>query len=118
MKPLQLIWDKLNASISSSPYGPWNTVHVDDLARNFALNRGCGVKCKGYYRKKKNAGRDAELRGLGIYLSRLKREVDDFEMVEHRKWERVVVGEEFVVGEYGKGTKRKKEGKESKGKGG
>jgi hypothetical protein len=29
-------------------YGPHNTLHVDDLARNFALNPANGIKIKAY----------------------------------------------------------------------
>jgi hypothetical protein len=42
VKPLQIIWSK---------FPQWscaNTVHLDDLSRNFALNPGCGLKV-GHY---------------------------------------------------------------------
>ncbi len=29
-------------------YGPHNTLHVDDLARNFALNPANGIKIRAY----------------------------------------------------------------------
>lgn len=37
VKPLQIIWNHF------PQYGPQNTVHVDDLSRNFALNPKEGI---------------------------------------------------------------------------
>mmetsp|Transcript_53909 Transcript_53909/g.122871 ORF Transcript_53909/g.122871 Transcript_53909/m.122871 type:complete len:390 (+) Transcript_53909:34-1203(+) len=67
VKPLRLLWDKFPES-----WGPSNTLHVDDLARNFALNPPNGVKCAPYYRDKSSGlqgdGADAELALLACYL--------------------------------------------------
>ena len=38
VKALDIIWRKF------PQYGPQNTIHVDDLSRNFALNPGNGLK--------------------------------------------------------------------------
>lgn len=38
VKPLKLIWEKM------SFFGPHNTIHVDDLSRNFAMNPKEGLK--------------------------------------------------------------------------
>ena len=71
VKPLQIIWSKFPR------WGSHNTVHLDDLARNFALNLGSGLKCTAYYRKKKkkrNASggiNDSELLGFGRFLELL-----------------------------------------------
>ena len=64
VKPLKIIWSKMPR------YGPNNTVAIDDLERNFLLNQGEGIKCTGYYRKKKKARQDNELVGLACYLTR------------------------------------------------
>ncbi len=42
MKALSLVWRRL------PQFGPHNTLHVDDLARNFALNPANGIKIKAY----------------------------------------------------------------------
>lgn len=93
VKPLQLIWSKLG----ESKYGPHNTVHVDDLSRNFALNKSCGLKCTAYYRKKKAAKGDVELRDMAVYLVKLAG-IEDFETVEHGEWMKVVEGKKDISG--------------------
>ncbi|GAB5036580.1 had iiid h [Nannochloropsis oceanica] len=65
VKPLQLIWTKF------PHWNETNSVHVDDLSRNFALNTGNGVKIKAYYRNAEGASEDKELVYLGRYLVRL-----------------------------------------------
>ena len=77
VKPLQLIWSKFADRWSSK-----NTVHIDDLGRNFALNLGSGIKISAYYRKKSSARRDAELLGLLRYLEELAQSKMDFDDVE------------------------------------
>ena len=87
VKPLQLIWSKFPNRWSAR-----NTVHLDDLSRNFALNVGSGLKVSAFYRKKRSASRDTELSGLSIYLSALALEASDFEIVDFRRWTDVVKG--------------------------
>ena len=43
VKPLELIWRKM-----PEYYNKHNTVHIDDLARNFALNPNAGLKVTPY----------------------------------------------------------------------
>lgn len=86
VKPLQLIWTKF------PQWGSHNTVHVDDLSRNFALNFRSGLKCKAYFRKKSSARRDVELLGLGRYLELLALSGLGFDLVDHGDWEEVVRG--------------------------
>ncbi|KAK1742395.1 ubiquitin-like domain-containing CTD phosphatase [Skeletonema marinoi] len=82
--PLQIIWTKF------PHWGAHNTVHLDDLKRNFALNIGNGLKCSAYYRKKKKSGKnDSELLGL-----------DDFETVQFDYWQ------DYVSGKLGFGKKK------------
>merc|ERR1712226_753271 len=42
VKPLQIIWSKLPEFDST------NTVHIDDLSRNFALNLSSGIQVSAY----------------------------------------------------------------------
>lgn len=86
VKPLQLIWTKF------PQYGSHNTLHIDDLSRNFALNLKSGLKCKAYYRKKSSARRDVELLGLSHYLRMLVASKESFDQVDHSAWEDVVAG--------------------------
>ena len=80
VKPLQIIWNKF------PNWGPHNTVHLDDLSRNFALNLENSLKVMAYYRKKKSGKKDAELVGLATYLDKLSNEVDDFTKVKFKDW--------------------------------
>jgi ubiquitin-like domain-containing CTD phosphatase 1 len=50
VKPLQLIWSKF-----PDRWGRHNTVHIDDLARNFALNLTSGLKVSAFTGKKRRA---------------------------------------------------------------
>lgn len=94
VKPLQIIWSKF------PHWNSHNTVHLDDLERNFALNLGSGLKCTAFYRKKKkkrtaNGGiNDSELLGLGRFLELLatNEEVNDFGDVDFHYWQDYVSG--------------------------
>lgn len=86
VKPLQIIWNKF-----PGVWGPHNTVHLDDLSRNFALNLSNGLKVSAFYRKKQGK-KDVELSGLAKYLEKLASEVKDFTTVEMKYWQDVVSG--------------------------
>jgi ubiquitin-like domain-containing CTD phosphatase 1 len=86
VKPLQIIWTKFPR------WGSHNTVHIDDLSRNFALNLGSGLKCRGFYRKKSVARRDTELLGLTKYLEELATAQVNFDDVSFHVWLDVVNG--------------------------
>jgi len=86
VKPLQIIWNKF-----PNAWGPHNTVHLDDLSRNFALNPGNGLTVTAFYRKKQGK-RDVELLGLARYLERLASEVEDFTTIQLKHWQDVVSG--------------------------
>ena len=95
VKPLQIIWSKF------PHWNSHNTAHLDDLARNFALNLGSGLKCTAYYRKKKKkrnaAGgiNDSELLGLGRFLELLatnEKVQDNFDDVDFSFWQDYVSG--------------------------
>ena len=91
VKPLQIIWNKFPQT-----WGPHNTVHLDDLSRNFALNLGNGLKVSAFYRKKQGK-RDVELVGLSKYLEKLALEVKDFTTVEIKYWRDVVAGKKQLL---------------------
>mmetsp|Transcript_10517 Transcript_10517/g.15836 ORF Transcript_10517/g.15836 Transcript_10517/m.15836 type:complete len:481 (-) Transcript_10517:262-1704(-) len=96
VKPLQIIWSKFPKVWDAS-----NTIHLDDLSRNFALNIENGLKVTGFYRKKKKSGgrtvggnpnKDVELVGLIGYCTKLAKEVNDFRDVDFKYWKDVVNG--------------------------
>lgn len=91
VKPLQIIWNKFPGT-----WGPHNTVHLDDLSRNFALNPGNGLKVSAFYRKKQGK-RDVELVGLAKYLEQLASDVKDFTTVEIKYWQDVVAGKKNLM---------------------
>ena len=91
VKPLQIIWTKFPR------WGSHNTVHVDDLSRNFALNLGSGLKVSGFYRKKSSARRDTELLGLTKYLEQLATADVSFDDVSFGLWLDVVKGKQPLV---------------------
>ncbi|GAX25425.1 protein phosphatase [Fistulifera solaris] len=85
VKPLQIIWSKF------SRWSAANTVHLDDLSRNFALNMSSGLKCTPFYRKKNP--RDAELLAIGKYLVELAQAGIRFDQIDFGKWKDVALGE-------------------------
>ena len=80
VRPRRLIWDKVDG------WNAANTLHLDDLSRNFALNPRSGVKCKAYHRDKPNAARDAELPALAAYLAHVARASKGLSAFDHGKW--------------------------------
>eukprot|EP00957_Ditylum_brightwellii_P166738 12692207-Ditylum_brightwellii.AAC.1 len=88
---MQIIWTKFPR------WGSHNTVHVDDLSRNFALNIGSGLKVSAYYRKKDSRRKDCELMVLARYLEHLASQVDDFDDVNFKYWMDVAKGNMTLV---------------------
>jgi ubiquitin-like domain-containing CTD phosphatase 1 len=86
VKPLQLIWTKF------PQWGIHNTVHLDDLSRNFALNLTSGLRVTPYHRKKSSSRRDSELLGLAKYLKLLAESKISFHDVRFDLWQDVVAG--------------------------
>lgn len=88
VKPLQIIWSKF-----PNNWGPTNTVHLDDLSRNFALNVDNGLKVTAFYQKRnKGKSRDSELLGLATYLAKVAEESNDFTKVNFNRWLDVIAG--------------------------
>lgn len=86
VKPLKIIWDKHPRWTAS------NTLHVDDLARNFALNPKCGVKVKAFRRKasgsssSSSSGEDNELVLLARYLVLVAQRPEGWSGLDHMDW--------------------------------
>ncbi|KAG7448212.1 HAD subfamily IIID h [Guyanagaster necrorhizus] len=84
VKPLQIIWNLI------PQFGPRNTIHIDDLSRNFALNPGQGLKIQAFKNAHtQEAVMDRELEKLGRYMLSIAN-VEDFRTLEHNYWKDVV----------------------------
>ncbi|OBZ69263.1 Ubiquitin-like domain-containing CTD phosphatase 1 [Grifola frondosa] len=84
VKPLQIIWDHF------PQFSAKNTVHVDDLGRNFALNPGQGLKIAAFKdAHTPQAMRDRELDRLARYLVHIAGTHGDFCNVNHKYWKDV-----------------------------
>jgi ubiquitin-like domain-containing CTD phosphatase 1 len=106
VKPLQIIWSKF-----PDRWGTHNTVHIDDLSRNFALNLDNGLQCTAYHRKKKKSSsassssitpsnhghHDRELVGLSQYLIQLIESGMTFHQVDFTQWTDVVTGKTIIA---------------------
>jgi ubiquitin-like domain-containing CTD phosphatase 1 len=79
VKPLSLIWHKL------PHFSPANTVHIDDLARNFAFNPQSGLRIKAYKNSPVTRAHDRELLYLERYLTLIS-SLDDFSKLDHSQW--------------------------------
>ncbi|KAJ3017284.1 hypothetical protein HKX48_003638, partial [Thoreauomyces humboldtii] len=79
VKALDLIWRKF-------PHlGPQNTVHVDDVSRNFAMNPQSGLKISAFKNGPVTRSTDRVLFPLTKYLLQLAL-VDDFQTLNHETW--------------------------------
>lgn len=86
VKPLQIIWNRFPR------YSAKNTIHVDDLARNFALNPRQGLKISAFKdAHTPRAMSDRELDKLAIYMVHIA-DLDDLDKVQHKDWKNVVRG--------------------------
>jgi len=101
VKPLQIIWSKFPS------WGPWNTVHLDDLASNFALNLGSGLKVSPFYRKRKAAKTDCQLLGLANYLVQVAQAQVSFQDIDFHLWMDVVSGNQPLLKEHKQRNDRK-----------
>ncbi|KAH8826866.1 HAD subfamily IIID h [Flagelloscypha sp. PMI_526] len=86
VKALQIIWNHF------PQYNPSNTIHVDDLSRNFALNPGEGLKISAFKKAHtQEAMGDRELFSLAKYMVHIA-SVPDLKTVSHAEWKAVVRG--------------------------
>ncbi|KAG8954190.1 hypothetical protein FRC04_000411 [Tulasnella sp. 424] len=84
VKPLKVIWAHFPQC------GPENTIHIDDLGRNFALNPGEGLKISAFKNcHTTEAMQDRELVKLGKYLVWLGKNVPDFRNTDHKNWKKI-----------------------------
>eukprot|EP00922_Rhytidocystis_sp_ex-Travisia-forbesii_P028025 GHVS01041143.1.p1 GENE.GHVS01041143.1~~GHVS01041143.1.p1 ORF type:complete len:474 (-),score=115.55 GHVS01041143.1:277-1698(-) len=82
VKALEVIWSKF-----PDRWGPHNTLHVDDLAKNFAMNPQNGVKVSAY-RTAKRSG-DRELLKLAEYLQQVAA-AEDVRTIDHSQWKKMM----------------------------
>ncbi|TFK76360.1 HAD subfamily IIID h [Pluteus cervinus] len=86
VKPLQIIWNHFPQFDAS------NTIHVDDLSRNFALNPGEGLKIHAFKNAHTEAAMaDKELEKIARYMVHIA-SVGDFKTLSHKDWKYVVRG--------------------------
>ncbi|CAK9784221.1 unnamed protein product [Cutaneotrichosporon oleaginosum] len=83
VKPLAYFWAQF------PHWSAKNSIHIDDLGRNFALNPGEGLKIRAF----KGAGTlegasDRELKKLGSYLIDIAQTTDDFTTIDHSRWKK------------------------------
>mmetsp|Transcript_19526 Transcript_19526/g.60330 ORF Transcript_19526/g.60330 Transcript_19526/m.60330 type:complete len:319 (-) Transcript_19526:59-1015(-) len=78
VKALELIWRRCDF------WNARNTVHVDDLARNFALNPAAGLQCRPFLRDA--SLEDVELALLSSYLTDIVAPSSDFTLLDHSHW--------------------------------
>ncbi|KAI0064716.1 HAD IIID h [Artomyces pyxidatus] len=84
VKALQIIWNHF------PQYNAKNTIHIDDLGRNFALNPRQGLKIAPFRDAyTQHAQADRELDNLGRYLLYIAT-VEDWETLNHKDWKRIV----------------------------
>jgi len=84
VKPLQVIWNHF------PQFSTKNTIHVDDLGRNFALNPRQGLKISAFKdAHTPTAMADRELDDLAKYLLHVA-SIEDMETLNHKDWKRVV----------------------------
>jgi len=78
-KPLPLIWNKINN------YNEKNTVHIDDIPGNFAMNLKNGIKINPFNYSEESKRTDNELIYLSKYLAYIS-VVDDLSACDHTNW--------------------------------
>lgn len=83
-KPLAIIWGKYKQ------FSAKNTIMFDDIRRNFIMNPQSGLKIKPFRHAHITRRKDKELLKLSQYL-RLIAKVDDFETLNHRKWQEYII---------------------------
>lgn len=81
VKPLGVIWGKY------SQYSGKNTIMFDDIRRNFMMNPKSGLRIKPFAQAHLNRDKDKELLKLKKYLRKIAENCDDFNNLNHRKWE-------------------------------
>eukprot|EP00033_Pygsuia_biforma_P003177 GCRY01003486.1.p1 GENE.GCRY01003486.1~~GCRY01003486.1.p1 ORF type:complete len:344 (+),score=83.79 GCRY01003486.1:222-1253(+) len=83
VKPLEVLWRRF------PQFNAKNTLHVDDLQRNFALQPKNGIKVRPFKKAAVASTTDRELLYLAKYLSLIAGE-DDFTLIDHQNWRKFV----------------------------
>ena len=83
VKCLDLIWRRF------PQWSAKNTIHIDDLGRNFALNPQSGLKISAYKNSDVTRATDRELPLLARYLADIAL-LEDFSKLNHGKWKKHV----------------------------
>ncbi|KAJ7572057.1 HAD subfamily IIID h [Mycena floridula] len=84
VKALKIIWNTF------PQFHAGNTIHVDDLSRNFALNPGEGLKISAFKNAHTSEARaDRELEKLMKYMVYIAN-VEDFRTLRHKDWHSIV----------------------------
>jgi len=78
IKPLPLIWSKMRN------FNERNTLHIDDLARNFVMNVKNGVRVNAFVYSQESRN-DRELYYLSKYLAHVS-SMDDLSTFDHTNW--------------------------------
>lgn len=81
VKPLGVIWGLYKQ------YSSKNTIMFDDIRRNFMMNPKSGLKIRPFRQAHLNRGKDKELLKLSNYLRQIALYCNDFNLLNHRKWE-------------------------------
>ncbi|KAJ2866664.1 hypothetical protein GGH94_001390 [Coemansia aciculifera] len=81
VKPLEFIWSRFPGH-----YGRHNTIHIDDLSRNFALNWQNGLKIRAFKRADTQLRADTELYKLTRYLLQISA-LPSLEALDHSQWQ-------------------------------
>lgn len=83
VKALNIIWHKF-----PDRWNAKNTIHIDDLSRNFAMNPQSGLKISPFKNAPVNRDSDIELYLLEQYLSLIAENETDFTKLNHKHWKR------------------------------
>lgn len=83
VKALEIIWRKFPGRWSAH-----NTIHIDDLSKNFALNPQSGLKIAPFKNAPVTRQTDRELFYLEHYLKLIAQHESDFTKLKHKHWKR------------------------------
>jgi len=86
-KPLHVLWSRYPEYYSKS-----NTIMLDDLRRNYVLNRGNGLVIKPFRKSATKGKSDREMLKLKIYFDKLLG-LESFEGINHDDWEHYIRNE-------------------------
>ncbi|KNE70129.1 HAD hydrolase, family IIID [Allomyces macrogynus ATCC 38327] len=88
VKPLAVIWARF-----PGVYTARNSLHVDDVRRNFVLNPRNGIKVVPWYvgKTSKGAVKDTECTRVAQYLLHVAEHVEDVTSVDHSRWRKAAV---------------------------